>query len=278
MTRVCIVTGSRAEYGLLQVLMSRIDEHPDLKLQVAATGSHLSPFHGLTVADIDEDGFRIAARVESLVSSDTGVGTAKSLGLGIVGVADAFAALMPDVVVVLGDRYEILAAAQAAYFVRIPAVHIAGGDVTEGALDESIRQMITKLAAVHFVTHLDAARRVRQLGEDPRCVFNVGHLGLEAIRLLEPPSRKELEESIGRSFRVRNLLVTFHPPTLDDAPPVRQFEELTAALEELGPGSESCSGIRMPILVVASSMRVFVPSRCAWRTRSSSLPWGGTGT
>jgi UDP-hydrolysing UDP-N-acetyl-D-glucosamine 2-epimerase len=230
-----VVTGSRAEYGLLYWLMKAIEAEPRLGLQVAVTGSHLSPAFGYTASTIEHDGFPIAARVECLVSSDTGVGVAKSTGLALIGFADAFAALKPDLVVVLGDRFEILAAAQAAYLARIPLAHVAGGDVTEGALDDAMRHMITKMASLHCVPHAQAARRVRQLGEDPARIFNVGHLGLDGIRRLDPLSRAELERALGFSFRARNLLVTFHPATLEDASPTDQFAELAAALRDLGP-------------------------------------------
>lgn len=235
MTTVCVVTGSRAEYGLLHWTMREVGEHPDLELRVAVTGSHLSPAHGRTVTAIEDDGFGIDARVECLVSSDTGAGAAKSVGLGTIGFADAFASMEPDGVVVLGDRFEILAAAQAAYLARAPLAHLCGGDVTEGALDEAMRHMITKMASFHFVSHREAARRVRQLGEDPDRIHDVGHPGLEWVRRLDPLSRSELEASIGFRLRERNLLVTFHPPTAEATPPLEQFDELAAALDGLGP-------------------------------------------
>jgi len=233
--RVCVVTGSRAEYGLVCWLMRAISDHPRLELQVAVTGSHLSPAFGHTVDAIKADGFQVDIEVECLVSSDTGVGASKSTGLGLIGFADAWAVLRPDLVVVLGDRFEILAAAEAAYLTRIPIAHIAGGDVTEGALDDAMRHMITKMATLHFVTHDAAARRVRQLGEAPSRIFNVGHLGLDGIRRIDPMTREELSDSTGHVFRSRNLLVTFHPATLDDVPPERQFEELASALRAMGP-------------------------------------------
>lgn len=233
--KICVVTGSRAEYGLLYWVMRALAGKDGFDLQIAVTGSHLSPAHGQTVSAIEEDGFPIDARVECLLSSDTGVGMAKAVGLGVIGFADAFSTLAPDVVMVLGDRFEILAASQAAYLARIPIVHIAGGDVTEGALDESIRHMITKMATLHFVTHEEAGLRVRQLGENPQRVFDVGHLGLESIRLLDPLTRVELEEWLGFSLCQQNLLVTFHPPTLDEVTPSAQFGELAGALSDLGP-------------------------------------------
>jgi len=215
--------------------MKAIAQHPGLELQVAVTGSHLSPAFGRTVDSILAEGYRVDVEVECLLSSDTAVGMAKSAGLALIGFADAFAVLNPDLVVVLGDRFETLAAAEAAYLARIPIAHVAGGDVTEGSLDDAMRHMITKMATLHFVTHDAAARRVRQLGEDPSRIFNVGHLGLDGIRRIAPMSRDELTVSLGYTFRARNLLVTFHPATLDDEEHEAQFEELASALGALGP-------------------------------------------
>ena len=232
--KICVVTGSRAEYGLLYWLMRGIQEDPALELQIIATGMHLSPEFGLTWRVIEEDGFRIDAKVEMLLSSDTSVGVAKSIGLGIIGFADVFDQLRPDILVLLGDRFEILAAAQAALVARIPIAHIAGGDTTEGAFDEAIRHSITKMSHIHFVTNEASARRVRQLGENPERIHLVGNPGLDQINSLRLLDRNELEEDIDFTFRNRNLLVTFHPPTLDLHPSDAQFRELLTALVALG--------------------------------------------
>jgi UDP-hydrolysing UDP-N-acetyl-D-glucosamine 2-epimerase len=232
--KICVVTGSRAEYGLLRGLMKLIRGDDVLDLQVIATGMHLSHEFGLTYRNLEEDGFTIDARVEMLLSSDTAVGVAKSIGLGVIGFADAFDRLKPDMVVLLGDRFEILAAAQAALVARIPVAHIAGGDTTEGAIDEAIRHSITKMSHLHFVTNEIAAARVRRMGEDPRHVFNVGSPGIDAIKELKLLTRGELEEALPFRFQARNLLVTFHPATLDDRPAAGQFEALLEALDELG--------------------------------------------
>src|ERR1019366_7811968 len=170
--KICIVTGSRAEYGLLYWLMKEIQADPELELQIIVTGMHLSPEFGLTYKLIEDDGFVIDAKGEMLLSRDPPVGITKSIGLGTIGFADALDWLKPEFLVLLGDRYEILAAAQAALVARIPVAHIAGGDSTEGAFDEAIRHSITKMSHLHFVTNEDAARRVRQLGENPAHVFN----------------------------------------------------------------------------------------------------------
>lgn len=231
---ICIVTGSRAEYGLLYWLMKGIQGDPDLLLQIVVTGMHLSPEFGLTYKTIEQDGFAIDAKVEMLLSSDTPVGIAKSMGLGVIGFADTFDRLQPDMLVLLGDRYEILAAAQAAMVARIPIAHIAGGDVTEGAFDEAIRHSITKMAHLHFVTNEASAHRVRQLGENPEHIFNVGSPGLDYIKRMQLLGRSELEEALNFKFRGGNLLVTFHPVTLETQSAEMQFQELLTALDSLG--------------------------------------------
>lgn len=232
--KICIATGTRAEYGLLSLLMKSIQQAPELTLQVIATGMHLSPEFGLTYQEIEQDGFTIDAKVEMLLSSDTPVGIAKSMGLGIIGFADALDKLRPDLLVLLGDRFELLAAAQAALVARIPVAHIAGGDTTEGAFDESIRHSITKMAHLHFVTNGDSARRVKQLGENPNHIHTVGNPGIDRIVQMKLHTRAELEHSLGFTFRNRNLLITFHPATLDVVPPEKQFRELLTALDRLG--------------------------------------------
>jgi len=232
---ICVVTGSRAEYGLLYWLMKGIQDDPDLELQLIATGMHLSPEFGLTYKVIEQDGFAIDATVEMLLSSDTSVGIAKSVGLGVIGFADALSRLRPDVLVLLGDRFEILAAAQAALVARIPIAHIAGGDTTEGAFDEAIRHSITKMSHLHFVTNEDALLRVRQLGENPEHIYLVGSPGLDHIKRLSLLDRATLEKELAFQFKQRNVLVTFHPVTLDEQSAGVQFEVLLQALGSLGP-------------------------------------------
>ncbi len=234
MPKICVVTGSRAEYGLLGGLLAALKSEPSFCLQVVATGMHLAPEFGLTFREIETDGFLIDEKVEMQLSSDTRVGTAKSVGLGVIGFADTFARLMPDLLLLLGDRYEIFAAAQAAYIARIPIAHIAGGDVTEGAFDEAIRHSITKMAQLHFVTNAASRQRVLQLGEDPAYVFNVGHIGIDILNALPRMGRAGLERDLGFKFLQKNLLITFHPATLDTQPAAAQFGELLAALEGLG--------------------------------------------
>jgi UDP-N-acetylglucosamine 2-epimerase (non-hydrolysing)/GDP/UDP-N,N'-diacetylbacillosamine 2-epimerase (hydrolysing) len=232
--KICVVTGSRADYGLLYWLMKDIQADMDLQLQIVVTGMHLSPEFGLTYQVIETDGFIIDAKVEMLLSSDTPVGIAKSMGLGVIGFADTLDHLRPDILVLLGDRYEILTAAQAAMVARIPIVHIAGGDVTEGAFDEAIRHSITKMAHLHFVTNETSARRVRQLGENPEHIFNVGSPGIDYIKRMKLLGRSELEDALDFKFREKNLLITFHPVTLETQLAETQFQELLTALDSLG--------------------------------------------
>lgn len=212
--KICVVTGSRAEYGLLYWLLKEIQADPRMQLQLAVTGMHLSPEFGLTVKQIAADGFVPDACVDMLVSSDTPAGIAKSMGLGVIGFADALARLAPDLMVILGDRFEILAAAQAAMVSRIPMAHIHGGELTEGLIDEAIRHSLTKMSHLHFVTAEGYRDRVIQLGESPERVWNVGAPGLDSIRRLPRLDRHELSESVGFDLTVPYFLVTYHPVTL----------------------------------------------------------------
>lgn len=231
--RICVITGSRAEYGLLYWVMHDLRAASQIELQLIVTGMHLAPEFGLTVREIENDGFRIDRRVEMLLSSDTPGGVAKSIGLGIIGMTDALEQLAPDLVLVLGDRFEILAAVQTCLIHNIPVAHIAGGDTTEGAFDESIRHAITKMAHLHFVTNAQSARRVRQLGEDPARIHCVGSPGLDHLKRRPLLERPALEEALGATLGPRNLLVTFHPVTLEADEGEQQFAELLTALDAL---------------------------------------------
>lgn len=231
--RICVITGTRAEYGLLRWVMQGIKDDPGLTLQVIATGMHLSPEFGLTYQEIERDGFVIDRKVEILTSSDTPVGIAKSMGLGLIGFADALNELKPDLIVVLGDRFEIFSAVAAALPARIPVAHLHGGELTEGAFDEAIRHSITKMSHLHFVAVEDYRQRVIQLGELPDRVFLVGGLGIDNIKLLKLLDRQELEASLGFEFGQKNLLITFHPVTLDVVSATEQMDELLAALADL---------------------------------------------
>ena len=233
MKTICVVTGTRAEYGLLRWVMEGIRQSPYLELQVIATGMHLSPEFGLTVKAIEDDGFRVDRKVEMLLSSDTAVGVTKSMGLGMIGFADALAELSPDLVLVLGDRYEIFAAAAAAMIARLPIAHLHGGETTEGAFDEAIRHSITKMAHLHFVAAEEYGRRVIQLGEQPERVFCVGGLGVDNIQRLELLDRPALEAALAFQLGPRNLLITFHPVTLEHNTSAQQMQELLTALADL---------------------------------------------
>ncbi len=233
MRKICVITGTRAEYGLLRWVMQGIKDDPELILQVIATGMHLSPEFGLTYREIEQDGFQIDRKVEMLISSDTPAGIAKSMGLALIGFADALQELQPDLIVVLGDRFEIFAAVSAALVARIPVAHLHGGERTEGAFDDAIRHSITKMSHLHFVAAEEYRQRVIQLGEQPDRVFLVGGLGIDNIKRLPLLDRAALEASLGFTLGRKSLLITFHPVTLEAATAAEQMEELLASLEAL---------------------------------------------
>jgi UDP-N-acetylglucosamine 2-epimerase (non-hydrolysing)/GDP/UDP-N,N'-diacetylbacillosamine 2-epimerase (hydrolysing) len=233
MRRVCAVTSSRADYGVLYWVLRGLRDARDVELFLVATGMHLAPEHGLTWRQIEADGFTIAEKIPCLLADDTPAGIAKSVGLAVTGFAEFFARRRPDVVLLLGDRFEIFGAAQAAYLASIPIAHVAGGDVTEGSLDDGMRHAITKFATLHFVTNAEAQRRVRQLGEDPARIFLTGSPGIDYIRKAKLLSRQELERELGAKLLAKNLVVTFHPPTAEPGGAARQFAEICAALGEL---------------------------------------------
>lgn len=231
--KIAVVTGSRAEYGLLYWVLKDLQAHPDVELQLIVTGMHLAPEFGLTVGEIERDGLPIARRVDMLVSGDTPSCTAKSIALGVIGMSEALEQLAPDLMLVLGDRFEIMAAAQAAMIHNIPIAHIAGGDTTEGAFDEAIRHAITKMSHLHLVTTASSAQRVRQMGENPAHVLLVGSPGLDHLRRRPLLDRAALEASLGAPLGQRNLLVTFHPVTLEAGEGQRQQQELLSVLSGL---------------------------------------------
>jgi GDP/UDP-N,N'-diacetylbacillosamine 2-epimerase (hydrolysing) len=231
--KICVVTGTRAEYGILRRLMKAIHDEPELELQVIATGMHLSPEYGDTYKEIEKDGFTINWKVEMLLSSDTSTAISKSTGLGMIGFADAYVSLNPDIVVILGDRFEILSATVTALFAKTPIAHIHGGERTEGAFDEAIRHSITKMSWWHFVSAAEYQERVVQLGEDQKRVFNVGGLGIDAIRQAKLLSRKELMKKMGIQFGEKNLLITYHPVTLEKQTSQEHFQCLLDSLLEI---------------------------------------------
>ncbi len=230
--KICFVTGSRAEYGLLSGLMKAVKQESTLELQIIATNMHLSPEFGLTYREIENDGFTINKKVEMLLSSDTANATTKSVGLATIGFADAYEDLKPDLIVVLGDRYEILSAVSAALFYKIPVVHLHGGEITEGAYDDCIRHAITKMSHLHFTSTEEYRTRVIQLGEQPDRVFNVGAIGIENIKKIPLMSEEKLEESLNFKFGDKCLLVTYHPVTLENSTASEQCSNLLKVLDE----------------------------------------------
>lgn len=234
MTRkICVVTGSRAEYGLLRWVMREIEAEPELTLQLIVTGSHLVEEFGSTYREIETDGFRIDRRVDMVGDADTPVGVTESLGRAVIGFAGALDDLKPDLVLLIGDRYEILGAAAAALIARIPVGHLHGGESSEGAFDEAIRHSISKMSHLHFVAAEAYRNRVVQLGESPDRVFVVGGLGIDGIQRLDLLDPEQLEERLGFALLERNLLVTFHPVTLSAEPSTKQMAAMLEALSVL---------------------------------------------
>lgn len=233
MKKICVVTGSRAEYGLLKWLMKDIESDEQLVLQTIVTGSHLSSAHGSTYKEIESDGFKIDKKIKILDGTDDEIDTARSLGNAITYHAKAINNLRPDLLLVLGDRYEIFGAVSSALICRIPVIHVHGGETTEGAYDEALRHSITKMSHIHFVATDDYRKRVIQLGEHPDRVYTVGGLGLDSIDNLKLLNRQDLEQELGLSFAKKNLLVTFHPVTLDIGASKHQTLELLKALNAL---------------------------------------------
>lgn len=232
MKKICVATGTRAEYGLLKPLIDKIYHSEDFELQLAVTGMHLSTEFGLTYQEIERDGYPITAKIEMLLSSDTPVGITKSMGLALIGFADYFAMYQPDIVVILGDRYEMLMVASAALVARIPIAHIHGGELTEGLIDEAIRHSITKMSQLHFVTTEEYRKRVIQLGEQPQRVFNVGALGVENVKQIHLLEKEQLEKEIEFTFSEKTVMVTFHPVTLEQMTAENQFDNLLTVLDK----------------------------------------------
>jgi UDP-hydrolysing UDP-N-acetyl-D-glucosamine 2-epimerase len=232
MKKVCFFTGTRAEYGLLKPLMKKIEEDKDFQIQIIASGMHLSPEFGLTYKQIEEDGFFIDEKVENLLSADTDTAISKSIGLGIISYTDALNRLNPDLLIVLGDRYETYAAVIAAYTMKILVAHLHGGETTEGAYDEAYRHSISKMSYFHFTSTEEYRKRVIQLGESPGRVFNVGAIGLDNIKNMNFLSKEKIENDLDFKFGDKNILVTFHPTTLENNNTKEQIREILKALEQ----------------------------------------------
>ncbi|MCG9875844.1 MAG: UDP-N-acetylglucosamine 2-epimerase [Leptospiraceae bacterium] len=231
--KICVVSGTRAEYGLLKWVMLKIKENSNLELKLIVTGTHLSSEYGNTYLEIENDGFKIDKKIDNILSSDSAVAVTKSMALALFGISDALNELEPDLLLVLGDRYEILSAVSAALLMNIPIAHLHGGEVTEGAVDDSIRHAITKMSNLHFVATESYRQRVIQMGEFPKNVFTVGGLGVDAIHQVKLLSKKELEKELNISFRKKNILVTYHPETLSLDSNEKDFLEIIHALETL---------------------------------------------
>ncbi len=229
--KICVFTGSRAEYGLLFPLIQALERHPEYTLQLLVSGMHLSREFGLTYKQIEEDGFRIDEKVEVLLSADSDTAIAKSTGIALMGYADALSRLNPDWLLLLGDRFETFAAATAAHLKKIPVIHLHGGEITEGATDDALRHAISKMSYLHFTSTESHRRRVIQLGEDPSRVFNVGAIGIDNIKQLNLLDRGKLESSLKFDLGENCLLVTFHPVTLENHTETAQLQSLLDALD-----------------------------------------------
>ena len=229
--KICIVTGTRADYGLLYWTIKGLSEDNFFSLQLCVTGMHLSPEFGLTYKLIEKDGFKITSKIETLLSSDSSIGISKSIGLGVISFSEEFERLNPDLILVVGDRFEILSASVAAMSSKIPIAHCHGGESSEGLIDEPIRHSITKMSHLHFTSTDEYSKRVIQLGESPKSVFNVGGLGVENIKKLKLLSKYDFEKAIDFKLSKINFLITFHPVTLENLTAESQFSELLKSLK-----------------------------------------------
>ncbi len=232
--KVCAITSTRADWGLLSPVLSLLRDDPSFHLDIVATGQHLAADAGATARDIGNDGFAISRTVDMRLGDDSAAGVTASFAAATSGFGEALAQLTPDLLLVLGDRYEILGAVVAATLARTPVAHLIGGDITEGATDDAFRHAMTKMSHLHFVTTDDAGRRVRQMGEDPAHILVVGSPGLDKIRTTALLDRDDFFRQVGLAPRAKNLMVTFHPETLS-AGTVAHCSEMLAALDRLGP-------------------------------------------
>lgn len=276
MKRLCVVTGSRAEYGLLTPVIRKAMADPDIKLQMVVTGAHMDSRFGSPYRDMELDGITIDETVEMNLASDTSYGICKSMGLELIGISKAYERLKPDMILLLGDRYEIFTAASAAAICRIPIAHIHGGELTRGAFDDCMRHGITKMSYLHFTSTMEYRKRVIQLGEAPERVFYVGALGVERLKELSFLSKKELEESLNLSLGSELALITFHPATLESKSVEEQIKPLFQALDSLPSlfaiftGSNSDTG-GSRINELAADYAKCYPERAAFFTSLGSL-------
>jgi len=274
--KICVITGGRADYGLLSVLLREIRKSQNFKLQLIATGSHFSRKFGLTYREILKDGFKIDAKVDMKTNSDSAEGLGASMAIGLKGIARALVKLRPDILILLGDRYETMCAAAAGVISGIPIAHIHGGELTEGAYDDAFRHAITKMSQIHFVSTAVYEKRVIQMGEQPSRVFQVGALGVDNVKAQRFFARKELEKYLQYKFQQKNLLITFHPETLANSETERQSDSLLGALQTLSdvgliftmPGADREGG------VIWRKIQAFVkkhPYAVAYRALGSRL-------
>tara|TARA_B100000795_G_C22799999_1_gene441328 strand:- start:1648 stop:2823 length:1176 start_codon:yes stop_codon:yes gene_type:complete len=232
--KICVVTGGRADYGLLRKLMRSIDERRKyFKLQVIVTGAHLYKQFGNTINEIQKDKFRINRKIYLNIRSDTPVKISESISIGVKKMSIAFEQLNPDLIIILGDRYEIMSSAIAGHILNIPIAHIHGGEITEGAIDDAIRHSITKMSDFHFVANDIYKKRVIQLGENPKNIFMVGGLGVDLINIKSLYSRREIEQKLNFKFNKKNLLITYHPETLRAKKEVLKIDPLIKSLKKL---------------------------------------------
>jgi len=231
--KICFFTGTRAEYGLLKPLMQKVKNEDEFQIQIIASGMHVSPEFGVTYKEIERDGFTINEKVEILLSSDTDIGVSKAMGLGLISFSDSLKRLNPDILIVLGDRFEALSVSITAYVMKIPIAHLHGGETTEGAVDEGFRHSITKMSYLHFTSTEEYRKRVIQLGENPGRVFNVGAIGLDNIKNLKLLNLGNLEKELNFNFGEKNILFTYHPVTLDIEKLSEELDQIFGALEEL---------------------------------------------
>jgi len=234
MRKICVVTATRAEFGPLKCLIELIDADNELELQLIVTGTHLSPEFGYTIEQIVENGTKISKKIEIILSSDSAVGVSKSMGLAQISFAEAFDELNPDILVILGDRYELIPIVSAANIAQIPVAHLSGGEITEGAIDDVIRHAVTKMSQLHFTAMEEYSKRVIQMGENPSTVYNVGEPGLDNLVKMDLLDRSAFEESINCKLKIKNLLITYHPVTTEAVEDIeRSFQEILSAFDGL---------------------------------------------
>jgi len=229
--KVCFITGTRAEYSLLKPLIFEMLKDNFFEVKIIATGMHLSPEFGLTYKDIEKDGLLIDEKIEILLSSDTPVGISKAMGLGMISFSEAFERLRPDLIIGLGDKFELFSSISAAMIGRIPVAHLHGGESTEGVIDEPMRHAITKMSHIHFTSTEFYRKRVIQLGENPMTVFNVGAIGLDNLKNLKLLTKKQLEKELNFNFGEKNIIFTFHPVTLEKDTSIKHITEIFKALD-----------------------------------------------